>query len=136
MDPNTVKITFKEPTGGWHVPFAGTNGSILPKHIMKEFVGAKSREAPLNTKLIGTGPYMVEDFKPGDLVIYKPNPNYRDAAKVGFGSIELKGGGDPTTAYFAGKVMKKNRDVSTADNVVRQNFDVSIDSEILEAPAS
>lgn len=48
----------------------------------------------------------------------------------------LTNGGTPTTAYFAGKVMKKNRDVSTADNVVRQNFDVSIDTEILEAPAT
>ena len=100
VDPNTVKITFKEPTGGWHQPFAG-NGAILPKHIMKDFVGAKSREAPLNTKLIGTGPFMVEEFKPGDLVIYKPNPNYRDAAKVGVGRIEMKGGGDPTTASRA-----------------------------------
>jgi peptide/nickel transport system substrate-binding protein len=101
VDPGTVKVTFKEPTGGWFVPFVGTNGQILPKHIMKDFVGAKSREAPLNTKLIGTGPYMVEDFKPGDLVIYKPNPNFRDAAKGLFERIELKGGGDPTTAARA-----------------------------------
>jgi peptide/nickel transport system substrate-binding protein len=101
VDPNTVKVIFKEPTGGWHQPFAGGNGAILPKHIMKDFIGAKSREAPLNTKLIGTGPYMVEDFKPGDLVIYKPNPNFRDAAKVGFSRIEMKGGGDPTTAARA-----------------------------------
>jgi peptide/nickel transport system substrate-binding protein len=68
---------------------------------MKEFVGAKSREAPLNTKLIGTGPYVVEEFKPGDLVIYKANPNYRDAGKVGFERIELKGGGDATSAARA-----------------------------------
>jgi peptide/nickel transport system substrate-binding protein len=101
VDPNTVKITFKEPTGGWHVPFAGGQGPILPKHIMKEFIGAKSREAPLNTKLFGTGPFMVDDFKPGDLVVYKPNPNYRDAAKVGFSRIEMKGGGDATTAARA-----------------------------------
>ena len=93
-----MKITFKEPTGGWYVPFVGGNGQILPKHIMKDFVGAKSREAPLNTKLIGTGPYMVEEFKPGDLVIYKPNPNFRDAAKGLFERIELKGGGDATSA--------------------------------------
>jgi peptide/nickel transport system substrate-binding protein len=98
VDPNTVKITFKEPTGGWYVPFVGTNGQILPQHIMKEFVGAKSREAPLNTKLIGTGPYMVEDFKPGDLVIYKANPNYREQGKPSFGRIEMKGGGDAVSA--------------------------------------
>ena len=101
VDPGTVKITFKEPTGGWHVPFVGGNGQILPKHIMKDFIGEKSREAPLNTKLIGTGPYIVEDFKPGDMVIYKPNPYYREAGKPFFERIELKGGGDPTTAARA-----------------------------------
>jgi peptide/nickel transport system substrate-binding protein len=98
LDPGTVKITFKEPTGGWYVPFVGGNGQIIPKHAMKDFVGAKSREAPLNTKLIGTGPYMVEEFKPGDLVIYTPNPNFRDAAKGLFERVELKGGGDATSA--------------------------------------
>jgi peptide/nickel transport system substrate-binding protein len=97
-DPNTVKISFKEPTGGWFVPFAGSNGQVLPKHAMKDFIGAKSREAPLNTKVFGTGPYVVEEFKPGDLVIYKANPNFRDAGKVGFERIELKGGGDATSA--------------------------------------
>ena len=100
-DPGSVKITFKEPTGGWYVPFAGTNGQILPKHLMKDFIGAKSREAPLNTKLVETGPYMVEDFKPGDLVVYKANPNYRDAAKLGFERIEIKGGGDAVSAARA-----------------------------------
>jgi peptide/nickel transport system substrate-binding protein len=97
-DPGTVKITFKEPTGGWYVPFVGTNGQILPKHLMKDYVGAKSREAPLNTKLVGTGPYVVSDFKPGDLVVYTPNPNFRDAGKGLFERIELKGGGDAVSA--------------------------------------
>jgi peptide/nickel transport system substrate-binding protein len=101
VDPGTVKITFKEPTGGWYVPFSGSNGQILPKHIMKDFIGAKSREAPLNTKLIGTGPYMVDEFKPGDLVTYKPNPNYRDAGKLGFERLEIKGGGDAVSAARA-----------------------------------
>jgi peptide/nickel transport system substrate-binding protein len=101
LDPGTVKITFKEPTGGWFVAFAGTNGQVLPKHIMKDFTGAKSREAPLNTKLIGTGPYMVDDFKPGDLVIYKPNPHFRDASKLAFERLEIKGGGDAVSAARA-----------------------------------
>jgi len=98
VDPNTVKITFKDPTGGWMVPFSGTNGQVLPKHLMKDYVGAKSREAPLNTKLVGTGPWMVDDFKPGDLVVYKPNPNYREQGKPYFERLEIKGGGDATSA--------------------------------------
>jgi len=101
LDPNTVKITFKEPTGGWMVAFSGYNGQVIPKHIMKDYIGAKSREAPLNTKLLGTGPWMVDDFKPGDLVVYKPNPNYREASKLAFDRLEIKGGGDATSAARA-----------------------------------
>jgi len=101
LDPGTVKVTFKEPTGGWMSPFSGYNGMVIPKHIMKDYVGAKSREAPLNTKLIGTGPWMVDDFKPGDLVVYKPNPNYRDASKMAFERLEIKGGGDAVSAARA-----------------------------------
>ena len=101
VDPLTVKVSFKEPTGGWSQPFVGGNGQILPKHAMQDFIGAKSREAPLNTKVFGTGPFMVEDFKPGDLVIYKVNPNFRDAANLGFDRIELKGGGDTASAARA-----------------------------------
>jgi peptide/nickel transport system substrate-binding protein len=98
LDPNTVKITFKDPTGGWMVPFSGTNGQVLPKHLMKDYIGAKSREAPLNTKVLGTGPWMVDDFKPGDLVVYKPNPNYREQGKPYFERLEVKGGGDAVSA--------------------------------------
>jgi peptide/nickel transport system substrate-binding protein len=100
-DPQTVRITFKEPTGGWYQPFVGTNGPILPKHVLKDSIGANARNAPFNLKSFGTGPYMIEDFKPGDLVIYKPNPNFREAGKPSFSRIELKGGGDATSAARA-----------------------------------
>ena len=101
IDPNTVRITFKEPTGGWMVPFSGINGQVLPKHLMKDYLGAKSREAPLNNKLVGTGPWMVDEFKPGDLVVYKPNPNYREQGKPSFQRLEIKGGGDAVSAARA-----------------------------------
>jgi peptide/nickel transport system substrate-binding protein len=101
LDPTTVKITFKQPTGGWFVPFCGSSGQILPQHLLKDYLGEKAREAPLNTRLIGTGPWMVEDFKPGDLVIYKPNPNYREKGKPYFERLEIKGGGDAVSAARA-----------------------------------
>jgi peptide/nickel transport system substrate-binding protein len=44
---------------------------------------------------------MVQDFKPGDVVVYAANPLYRDAAKVAFKTVQLKGGGDATSAARA-----------------------------------
>ena len=101
VDPGTVRLTFKEPTAGWYGPFSGTNGMILPKHAMKDYVGANARNAPLNLKSFGTGPFMVEDFRPGDLVVYTKNPNYREQGKPFFDRVEIKGGGDTASAARA-----------------------------------
>jgi peptide/nickel transport system substrate-binding protein len=101
LDALTVRLTFKEPTAGWYVPFVGANGMILPKHALKDHVGTNARNAPFNLKSFGTGPFVVDDFKPGDLVIYRPNPNYRDPGKPFFDRIEMKGGGDAVSAARA-----------------------------------
>src|SRR5262249_13837062 len=101
VDPMTVRLTFKQPTGGWYVPFVGASGVILPKHVLQDYVGSASRNAPFNLKAFGTGPYTVQDFKPGDLVTLVPNPNYREPNKPFFSEINIKGGGDATSAARA-----------------------------------
>jgi peptide/nickel transport system substrate-binding protein len=101
VDDYTVKVNFKNVTPGWYTVFSATNGCILPKHAFQEFKGARAKDAPVNLKPIGTGPYMVESFKPGDEIIYKINPNYREANKPSFDEIQLKGGGDAPTAARA-----------------------------------
>jgi peptide/nickel transport system substrate-binding protein len=101
IDPLTVRLTFKAPTGGWYVPFVGSGGQILPKHALAEYVGSASRDAPFNLKAFGTGPYMVREFKPGDVLTMIPNPNYRDLNKPFFSEINIKGGGDATSAARA-----------------------------------
>ena len=102
VDDNTVTIKFKQPTPGWYGVFAtGFGGQIVPQHILKDSMGAAARDAPFNLKPIGTGPYKVDDFKPGDVVKYSMNDNYRDADKPYFTKIELKGGGDATAAATA-----------------------------------
>ncbi|MCW5879515.1 MAG: peptide ABC transporter substrate-binding protein [Anaerolineae bacterium] len=50
---------------------------------------------------MGTGPYVVTDFKPGDVVTYAPNPNYREPNKPFFSEVQMKGGGDATSAARA-----------------------------------
>jgi peptide/nickel transport system substrate-binding protein len=44
---------------------------------------------------------MLKEFKSGDVVLYDKNPLYRDAATVAFDSVEIKGGGDATSAARA-----------------------------------
>jgi peptide/nickel transport system substrate-binding protein len=101
VDPMTVRLTFKTPTGGWYVPFVGSNGQIVPKHALSDYTGTASRNAPFNLKAFGTGPYMVQDFKPGDVATLVPNPNYRDPNKPFFSEINIKGGGDAPSAARA-----------------------------------
>jgi peptide/nickel transport system substrate-binding protein len=98
VDPLTVRLTFKQPTGGWFVPFLGYNGTVLPKHVLSNYVGTTARDAPFNLKAFGTGPYLIQDFKPGDVLTLIPNPNYREPNKPGFSQVSIKGGGDATSA--------------------------------------
>ena len=101
IDDFTVKIVFPKPTPFWADAFVGTQGMIIPKHLFADFIGAKSRDAPTNLKPVGTGPYLFKDFKPGDVVTGVINPDYHQANKPHFDSIEMKGGGDAVSAARA-----------------------------------
>ena len=101
IDDHTVKINFKEVNPAWSLVFVGGEGMILPKHLYEPYNGANAREAPANLKPVGTGAYQVTDFRPGDTVIYEPNPEFRQVEELGFERIELKGGGDATSAARA-----------------------------------
>jgi len=74
---------------------------IIPKHVFEPFKGAKSREAPANLKPVGTGPYRIVDFKPGDSIRAGLNPNYHMPNRPFFDQLELKGGGDAVSAARA-----------------------------------
>lgn len=50
---------------------------------------------------IGTGPFVVKDFKPNDVISFVANTNYRDPAKPAFATVTLKGGGDAASAARA-----------------------------------
>jgi peptide/nickel transport system substrate-binding protein len=101
IDDYTVKVNFKEVNPAWSLVFVGGEGMILPKHIYQAYNGGNAKEAPANLKPIGTGAYRVVEFRPGDTVIYEPNPEFRQAKGLGFKRIELKGGGDATSAARA-----------------------------------
>jgi peptide/nickel transport system substrate-binding protein len=100
-DPLTVVVTWQEPNPNPYQLYVSSLNNIIQKKQFQDFMGAKAQDAPGNLAPVGTGPYKVKEFKPGDVVTYEINPNYRDAAKPFFKEVQIKGGGDATQAARA-----------------------------------
>ena len=98
IDATTVRINFVKPSPIWD---RSCNIWLIPRHLFAAYMGAKSREAPTNQKPVGTGPYKFVAFTPGDLVRGELNPNYHMPNRPFFDTIEMKGGGDATSAARA-----------------------------------
>ena len=88
-------MVFTEPTPVWYL---AERSHILPKHLFAEYKGQHARDAPYNLKPVGTGPYKIVDFKPGEMALYEINPHYYVPNRPFFDTVELKGGGDATSA--------------------------------------
>ncbi len=85
----------------WAEAQVASHGMILPKHVFEPFIGAKSRDNPANFKPVGTGPYKIVDFKPGDSLRAEGFAKYHVPHQPYFDALELKGGGDATSAARA-----------------------------------
>ena len=120
LDSHTVRIEFAQPTPEWADAFVG--GAVLPRRHFAAYVGAKAREAPANLRPVGTGPYRIADFKPGDLVRGEPNPDYHLPNRPHFDGVEIKGGGD---AVSAARAVLQTGDFDFAWNV-------QVEDEILQ----
>ncbi|GAK71903.1 putative ABC transporter substrate-binding protein [Agrobacterium rubi TR3 = NBRC 13261] len=101
-DAHTVKITFTEPKPYPYSAFVGGQSPVIQKKQFENCVGAKAPGCTAaNFGPIGTGPFVVKDFKPNDVISFIANPNYRDPAKPAFATATLKGGGDAASAARA-----------------------------------
>jgi len=99
LDAQTVKISFSKAKPFPYSAFVGTSTPILQAAQFKDCTGAKAPECTTqNFGPIGTGPFVVTDFKANDVIALKANDTYRDAAKPSFGTVTLKGGGDAAAA--------------------------------------
>jgi peptide/nickel transport system substrate-binding protein len=100
-DKYTAVVTYADANPNSYQIFASGYGNIIQKKQFQDFIGEKSKDAPGNLAPVGTGPYKVSDFKPGDVVTYVINDNYREPDKPYFKEVQIKGGGDATSAARA-----------------------------------
>ena len=102
VDDHTVRITFDVPMPFPYAPFVGSILPILQQRQFENCMGARAPECTAeNFAPIGTGPFMVADFRPNDVVRYVINERYRDPDLPSFSSVLLKGGGDAVSAARA-----------------------------------
>ncbi|MCF4097549.1 peptide ABC transporter substrate-binding protein [Maritalea mediterranea] len=95
VDDHTVKINFSVAKPFPYGPFVGATAPVIQEAQFKDCMGAKAPECTdANFGPIGTGPFVVDEFRANDVVTYKANENYRDPAQPAFATVVLKGGGD------------------------------------------
>jgi peptide/nickel transport system substrate-binding protein len=85
LDDRRIAFTLPEP----FAPFIRTAGSvgILPKHILAksitktddkgnlDFLTTWTLDTPLD-RIVGSGPYLLSEYRPAERFIYRRNPNY------------------------------------------------------------
>ncbi len=102
VDASTIKISFSEAKPYPYSAFVGAQSPIIQAAQFKDCMGAKAPECTAaNFGPIGTGPFVVKEFKPSDVITFEANTNYRDPAKPAFATVTLKGGGDAASAARA-----------------------------------
>ncbi|RED13963.1 peptide ABC transporter substrate-binding protein [Pontivivens insulae] len=99
VDDSTIRITFDEPKPFPYGPFVGAQSPILQQ---AQFADCTGEAAPTCTEEnfapIGTGPFIVTDFKANDVATFEANENYRVASQPAFATVNFKGGGDAASA--------------------------------------
>jgi peptide/nickel transport system substrate-binding protein len=99
---NTVTVNFSVVKPFPYDPFTSAQAPIIQKAQFENCLGTAAAQCTdANFYPIGTGPYVVEDFRANDVVTFVANPNYREEGKPYFPRVVFKGGGDAESAARA-----------------------------------
>ena len=99
VDDLTIKITFDAPKPFPYTALVGSESPILQAAQFADCLGAAAPTCvEANFGPIGTGPFVVTDFKANDVIQLSANENFREAGKPAFATVLFKGGGDAAAA--------------------------------------
>jgi peptide/nickel transport system substrate-binding protein len=110
---STTAIAYMNTTSYWALHWVGSNIPIIPKHIWQNIQDSVRYQPISEGNLIGSGPYMFKEYKPGEYVIVTANPNYflKPAdSTLSFPTVTLTQGG--TKAYTSNKAVYANTPVT------------------------
>ena len=101
VDEQTVTVVFDGPTSFPYSPFVSYLSPILQASQFSDCVGTASATCTeSNLGPVGTGPYVVSEFRSDGSVRYQFNPHYRGVAsgQPYFRDVDLQGGGTAVAA--------------------------------------
>ena len=96
-DAFTIVVRLREPFAPVFTQLfcAGGNGGIVPKHLLER--SADFNTDPFARRPVGSGPFEVERWQPGSILVLKPNPHYF-GGKPRLNEIDIRFVADTNTA--------------------------------------
>lgn len=101
LDDLTVRVNFDGPKAYVYGPFVGYLTPIIQKAQFESCMGVGALECQESFGPIGTGPFVVDEFRTNDVTVFSANPLYREEGKPAFARAVAKGGGDAESAARA-----------------------------------
>ncbi|KPP92009.1 MAG: peptide/nickel transport system substrate-binding protein [Rhodobacteraceae bacterium HLUCCA08] len=102
VDDRTIRITFDAPKPFPYTALVGAESPIIQAAQFADCTGAAAPTCvDANFGPIGTGPFVVSEFRPNDVITFEANDNFREAGKPAFQTVLFKGGGDAASAARA-----------------------------------
>jgi ABC-type transport system substrate-binding protein/predicted Ser/Thr protein kinase len=101
-DDLTVILHFRELYAPWQTLFTQgpyNSGAILPKHILEGQIALESNDF-IRQPTVGSGPFIITEWVPGESITLLPNPNFY-AGRAKLDRMEIRFVADSPTALTA-----------------------------------
>jgi len=98
-DAHTAVIKLSQPHPALLLALSPALAPIMPKHIYDDGQDIKSH--PANSAPVGSGPFMLSEFTPGEAVVMKKNPNFFIEGRPKLDEIIVRIIKDPSAVLIA-----------------------------------
>jgi peptide/nickel transport system substrate-binding protein len=106
-------IAYMNTTSYWALHWVGADIPIIPKHIWQNIADSVTYQPISEGNLIGSGPYMFKEYKPGEYLVVTANPNYfLKPADSTLSFTEVKVTQGDTKVYTSSKALYNNNPVT------------------------